>query len=216
MIFLVLLASVLIAVVAIFQYTEETRDYHTKRLERKEKSIKRHIDFVINETTYEVSTVKIPLIFKKEIYKIADVHNLQINIYDLEGSLLISSKAKLGTNQTQKCIETRILNQLLNTGEHRVVNKRQENNANFQSSYTYLNDSNFKPIGIVSLPYLENDDFLAKELWEFFERLGYAYIFMFLMAIGLAYLLSKYITKTLKTISDKINQTRLEKRNQKN
>ena len=215
MIFLVLLASILIALVAIFQYTEETQDYHTKRLERKERSIKRHIDFVINETTYEVSTPRIPLIFKEEIYKIADVHNLQINIYDLEGSLLISSKARLTPDKDQKCIETPILNQLLNSGEHRVVKKRQEDGANFQSSYTYLNDSNFKPIGIVSLPYLENDDFLAKELCEFFERLGYAYLFMFLMAIGLAYFLSKYITKTLKTISDKINQTRLEKRNQK-
>ena len=64
MIFLVLLASILIALVAIFQYREETQDYHTQRLERKEKSIKRHIEFVIRETTYEVSTEKIPLIFK--------------------------------------------------------------------------------------------------------------------------------------------------------
>ena len=35
------------------------------------------------------------------------------------------------------------------------------------------------------------------------------------MAVGLAYILSKYITKSLKTISDKINATRLERRNQK-
>lgn len=35
------------------------------------------------------------------------------------------------------------------------------------------------------------------------------------MAIVLAYFLSKYITKSLKTISDKMNETRLEKRNKK-
>jgi len=38
---------------------------------------------------------------------------------------------------------------------------------------------------------------------------------MMLIAIILALLLSKYITRTLKTISDKINETRLEKRNKK-
>ena len=215
MIFLVLLASILIALVVVFQYSEETKDYHTQRLERKERSIKRHIDFVISETTYEVSTPRIPLIFKKEIYKVAEVHNLQINIYDLEGSLLISSKAALPQDEAQKCIETPILNQLLNSGEHRVVQKRKENGESFQSSYTYLTDAHFKSIGIISLPYLENDDFLAKELYEFFERLGYAYLFMLLIAIGLAYFLSKYITKTLITISEKMKQTRLEKRNEK-
>jgi len=215
MIFLVLLASILIALVAIVQYQEETQEYHTQRLERKEKSIKRHIDFVINETTYEVTTEKIPLIFKEEIYKVADVHNLQINLYDLGGTLLISSKAALPQDETQTCITTNVINKLYNSSSRRVVEKRDENGESYQSSYTYLTDATFEPIGIINLPYLEKDDFLARELYEFLERLTYAYFFMFLIAIGLAYFLSKYITKTLKTISDKINQTRLEKRNQK-
>ncbi len=215
MVFLVLLASVLIALVAIFQYSEETQDYHTQRLDRKEKSIKRHIDFVIRETTYEVTTDKIPLIFKEEIHKVADVHNIQINLYDLEGSILKSSKAALPQDTVLTCISAEVLNKLLNTVNHRVVVEREEAGENFQSSYSYITDQNFKPLAIINLPYLENDDFLAKELYEFFERLGYAYVFMLFIAVVLAYFLSKYITKTLKTISDKINQTRLEKRNQK-
>ena len=215
MVFLVLLASILIGLVAIFQYSEETQDYHTQRLERKEKSIKRHLDFVIRETTYEVTTEKIPLIFKEEIHKVADVHNIQINLYDLEGSILKSSKAALPQDTVLTCISAEVLNRLVNTADHRVVVEREENGENFQSSYSYITDENFKDLAIINLPYLENDDFLAKELYEFFERLGYTYLFMLLIAVGLAYFLSKYITKTLKTISDKINQTRLEKRNEK-
>ncbi len=56
MILLVLIASVLIAAVTIYQYNEEAQDYHRDRLERKEDNIKRHIDFVIRETTWEVKT----------------------------------------------------------------------------------------------------------------------------------------------------------------
>jgi nitrogen fixation/metabolism regulation signal transduction histidine kinase len=89
------------------------------------------------------------------------------------------------------------------------------NGETFLSSYTYITDTKFKPLAILNIPYLENDNFLDKELNEFLRRLGYTYMVMLVIAIVLALLLSKYITKTLKTISDKIKETRLEKRNEK-
>ncbi len=215
MIFLVLLASILIALVAAYQYSEETQDYHKQRLDRKEKNIKRHLDFVIRETSFEVVPDNLPFIFKKEIYKIADIHGLKVNLYDLEGTLLISSKASLPQDTVENCINAEILNSLSNTLDHKFVQLREEKGENFRSSYTYITDHKFKPLAILNLPYLENDDFLSKELNEFFERLGYTYLLMLIIAIALAYFISKYITRTLKTISDKMNQTRLEKRNQK-
>lgn len=215
MIFLVLVASILITGVAVYQYKEETQDYHKQRLERKESAIQRHINFVIQETTFEVKTDKLPFIFKEEIYKIATTHDLPINIYDLGGQLLKSSIATLTQDSIQTCLNAEVLNALSNTVEHRFVEKRQVNGETYQSSFTYIKDQKSKPIAILNLPLLENDDFLAKELDEFLERITFAYLFMLLMAIGLAYVLSKYITKSLNTISDKINATRLEKRNQK-
>ncbi|WP_244462130.1 sensor histidine kinase [Wocania ichthyoenteri] len=226
MILLVLLASILIAAIAIYQYREETNDYHKQRLERKEQSVKTHINRVLNsrQNTWEVKTDNIPLIFKDEIANIAEIHRLQINLYDLDGSLLISSKANLQPNLKDKCIDTEILNSIGNSvqlnsisqiPEHRYIDYHKENGETFQSLYTYINDQKSKSLAILNIPYLENDDFLSKELDEFLERITYAYSFVLLMAIGVAFLLSKYITKSLKTISDKINATRLEKRNEK-
>ncbi|WP_231928758.1 PAS domain-containing sensor histidine kinase [Formosa sp. Hel1_31_208] len=215
MILLVLIASVLIAGVTIYQYNEEARDYHKERLERKEKAIISDINYVIKETTYPVETEKVPLIFKDEIYRIAEIHSLRINLYDMEGSLLITSKASFTSDSLYQCIDTDVLNAISNTAEHRYVIKNRKNGETFQSSYTFILDAKSKPLAILNLPYLENDDFLNKELNEFLERLGYAYVFMMLIAIVLALLLSKYITSTLKTIADKINETRLEKRNKK-
>ncbi len=217
MILLVILASILIAAVTIYQYREEAQDYHKKRLERKEENIKEHINFVLNgrENTWEEKTENIPLIFKEKIYEIAAIHKLQLNLYDLEGSLLKSSKASISIDSLNVCLDAEILNALSNTAERRFVEKRIENKVTFLSSYTYITNQKFKPIAILNLPYLENDEFLSKELYEFLNRLMYAYMFMLLIAIALAYFSSKYITKTLKTISDKINETRLEKRNQR-
>jgi len=217
MILLVVFASVLIAAVAIYQYSEEAKDYHEQRLERKEKNIRAHINFIIRgrENTYETKTENIPFIFKDKIYEIADIHSLQINLYDLEGSLLISSKAALVQDTIPKCLSAEILNALSESVERRYVEKRITNDKISQSSYTYLTDQKFKPLAILNLPYLEDDDFLSKELNEFLERLGYVYLLVLITGIIIAFLLSKYITKSLKTISDKMNATRLEKQNEK-
>lgn len=215
MILLILLASVLIAAVAIYQYSEETQDYHRQRLERKETNIKNHLGYVLDKTTYAVVTEKVPLIFKGEIQDVASIHGLQINLYDFEGSLLTSSKAALKPDKDEKCIDAEILNTLLNTVEHRFVEKRIQDDETFRYSYSYIIDNKSKPLAIIKLPYLENDEFLSKELNEFLERLGYTYLLMLLVAIALAYFLSKYITKSIQTISDKIQATRLEKRNEK-
>ncbi|WP_040280652.1 sensor histidine kinase [Psychroserpens damuponensis] len=215
MILLVLIASVLIAGVTIYQYNEEAIDYHKERLERKETAIISDLNYVIRETTYLVETEKVPLIFKEEIYRISEIHGLRINLYDMDGTLQITSKASFVNDSITKCIPTDILNEISNNAVHRFVVKNEKNGETFQSSYIYILDTKSKPLAILNLPYLENDDFLNKELNEFLERLAYAYVFMMLIAILLALLLSKYITRTLKTISDKINETRLDKRNKR-
>ena len=217
MIFLVLLASILISGLAIYQYKEQSQDYHKGRLERKEENIQSHIKQVLNsrQNTWEIKTENIPLIFKEEIYSIANIHKLQINFYDLEGNLLISSKAGLQNFAAEECLSAQVLNAITNTATHRYVDKHTENGETFQSSYTVILNQQSKALAILNLPYLEKDDFLTKELQEFLKRISVAFMFVLLMAIAIAFLLSKYITKSLKTISDKINTTRLEKRNQK-
>lgn len=215
MILLVLLASILIGAVTIHQYNEEAREYHENRLERKEAAIRRSIDLVIDQTSFSVIPEKLPFIFKDEIFNIASVHGLQVNLYDLEGQLLKSSKASLQRDITNECLSAEVLNELSSTAEHRYVIKNEKNGKVFQSSYSYITDEKFKNIAILNIPYLEEDDIFNRELNEFLTRIGYAYLIMILAAIVLAYFVSKYMTRSLKTISDKLNETRLEKRNKK-
>lgn len=215
MILLVLLASILIAAVTIYQYHEEAREYHADRLERKEAAIRRSINHVLDETSFEVITEKIPFIFKDEIFSIANIHGLQINLYDLDGQLLKSSEAKIQRDTLDQCLSAQVLNQITNTAEHRYVIKNETNGKVFQSSYSFVTDEKFKNIAILNVPYLQDDDIFDRELKEFLLRLSFAYLAMILAAIVLAYFISKYITRSLKTISDKMNEFRLEKRNKK-
>ena len=70
-------------------------------------------------------------------------------------------------------------------------------------------DPKFKRIGIIELQFTQDNSEIEKELREFISRLGLVYLLMFLIAIALAYFLSSYITRSIQTISDKMQQTRL-------
>lgn len=215
MLALVVLASILIAVVTVYQYREEAQDYHHDRLERKQESITREIEYVLEETTFPRETEYIPLIFKEEIYKIKRIHNLEIYLYDLEGSLLKRSKASFVKDTTKTCLPANVMNALRISADKSYVEEFEEKGQNYQSSYSYIVDETFKPLAILNLPYIEDDGFIKKELKESLTRLAVAYLFMLGIAIALAYFLSKYITKSLNTISQKIIDTRLDKRNKR-
>ena len=51
MIFLVVLASLLIAAITIYQYNEQAEDYHNVRLKRKEEAIKSAITYELDRDT---------------------------------------------------------------------------------------------------------------------------------------------------------------------
>ncbi len=217
MLLLVLGASILIVGVTVYQYKQEAESYHKERLERKEQAIMENIKFVLASTTYHVVTENIDEIFmeRRKIYEMAQVHEMQINIYDLEGRLLVKSNESFFKDTTDTQLDKAIVKELEASPGKRIQKKTEVNGDKFQSSYSYITDSKFKPLAILYLPYVQDDTLLNRDLKNFLVRMGEVYLFMLLLAIVMAYFLSRYITKSLKIISEKINQTRLDKRNQK-
>ncbi|MEZ4971616.1 MAG: ATP-binding protein [Flavobacteriaceae bacterium] len=215
MIFWVVIAFVLIASVTIYQYSEQNRDYHAERMERKEEQIKQSIDLALKKTTFPVTTENLGHIFRDEIYEIALVQNINFNIYDLEGQLIKSSRPKFEVDSISTCLDAEVLNKLSVAPTNRYVEKKSAAGYSYQASYSYINDKRFKHVGILNLPYFEDNSFNDKELKEILLRLTGAYLLLMLLAIGLAYFISKYITRSLQTISDRLNKTDLTKRNEK-
>ena len=218
MIILVLMASVLILGVTIYQYDEQTKDYNISRFGRKEANTKKDISYTLNKHNVGfVSSENIAEIFQKRIFEISDVQNLEISIYNLQGKPIITSTAAIKpfNNKSVAAIPATILKELENTVTHRVFKTKVAENNSFETSFTYLNDLKLKRIGILKLEFSQDNTEQEKELQEFMYRLTYVYLFMLIIAIALAYFLSSYITRSIKTISDKIHKTRLNKRNEK-
>lgn len=215
MILLVMISSVLIAGVTFYQYREQTKDYHEVRLGKKEEQVKQSVNFTLKQTTYPRTTEYLGLIFKDDIYQISDVLSAPFNIYDLDGQLIKSSRPKFEMETQSNCLDVEILNNLDSSPEKRYVERNSAAGDQYQASYTFINDQRFKPIGILNLPYYEDNSFYDDELREFLMRLGSVCLLLLLLAIGLAYFISKYITRSLQTVSDMMHQTDLTRRNEK-
>lgn len=217
MIFLTVISSILIASVSIIQFRNEAKDYHQERLERKETAIKENINYILKNTTYPLTTENIPLIFSErdKIHEISDIHALEINFYDLNGKLLKSSKSSFAIDDEPKSIPSHIVRLVLSSMDKRYVEVSEINGIKNLSSYSEIKDLQFKPLAILNLPYIEDDGYYERELRKFMIRFGQVYAFMLLLSGVLAYFLSSFITKSIKTISDKLTETQLNKKNEK-
>ncbi len=110
MIILVVIASVLIALITIYQYNEQADDYHKGRLERKESTIKTSIYIELQRrTTYPVEERYLRLIFKDKVYDVSEINQLDINVYDLNGKLQASSSSSFTKDSTNYDIPNDIL-----------------------------------------------------------------------------------------------------------
>lgn len=126
-----------------------------------------------------------------------------------------SSRASFLKDTSYAKLSTRILKYLEDSPTKSYIYSFEEDGQQYQSSFSYLTDASFKPLAILNLPYIEDDGFMTKELRENLKRASIVYGFMLFIAIGLAYILSKYITRSLQTVTEKITETRLNKRNKK-
>ncbi|NPA42991.1 MAG: HAMP domain-containing histidine kinase [Chlorobi bacterium] len=212
---ILVLSSVIIFITSIIQYREEAKDYNYKRLERKEKALRESINLVLRKTMFPVTTEYLPLIFKEEIHQLANVHNLNFEIYDLEGRLLVSSAGGFGKDTVMSLIPPKILDELAKTPDKKLKIEEKNVQGDFISAYSYITDAKYKPIGILHIPYRSKSDFYEYEIKEFLSRMAKVYIFLLLVAIAISFVVSKNLIKSLSVISDKLKETDIAKGNQK-
>ncbi len=218
MTFLILLTSILVVAVTIYQYKEQTDEYNRGRLHRKVASVKSSIDYWLkNGNTFIVSPKNIRYIFQDRIQEIAKIEKIDINIYDLEGCLTVSSKDNVeDSEQLPFQLPEKTLSKITNSEKHSFVKSFDDASMkNLQSWFSYIMDLKGSPLGIVNVQYIQDNTAQDKDLKEFLYRIMFIYAIMLFITITVAYLLSSYITKSIKAITQKIEQTRLNKRNEK-
>ena len=89
--------------------------------------------------------------------EIADIHNIEFELYSLDGKLIKSSTATTGV-PGNTFLDTTIVKYFKQPNPKRYV-ETDNNTTYFKSSYSLVTDFNNLPIGIIYIPYfLEKDD----------------------------------------------------------
>ncbi len=215
MVLLILISSILIGLVTVFQYNEQSEEYNAGRLVRKENAIINHLEVELNVISDSINDEEIRVLLKHKINDIAETHGVDVEIHGLDGSLIISSNYTIDKNRVSDVIVEEVLTILANDGAHRFVEKDEFNDKEYHASYSYLYNKSKKVIGILHIPYLENRADQENELREFLSRLALGFFLMFLIGMAFALFISRYITRSITTVSEKMNEMRLNKRNEK-
>ena len=207
---MILFTSVVIAILTFFHFEQTTKIYHENRLARKEKTIIETIDYAITDFDKEATTQNISELLGQKIFEFADINDIPINLYDLQGNLLLTSEAKISDNR--RTVPDLIIKKI-NPQNDRFEVKKTEDDNTFLTTYSLIYNLYQQPIGILSLPYKHDDSFLREELIALLER--FIGVVLVVMAIGalVSWWISKSITSRLNEIAAKLNSTQVVTKN---
>lgn len=214
MMLIIVLSFLVTGAISYVHYKKENEQYHRERLRRKEKTVLEAISYHLHDQPVRgQKTDSIVRLFSDKICELADINRMDINIFSLDGELLISSSPTLHEeNLLPRRIPNALLQQMSNE-QNRVLVQQQTDSVTFLSTYSKITNSKKEPIAVINLPYFDVNDYHREDLATFLWSLGQIYLILFLTAVLLAYLLSNYITHSLKEVGEKIKNTRLSENN---
>jgi len=207
MILMVAASSIILVTLTLIEYNDQSEYYHNDRLERKENQLILSLNYVIENSLFENSDI-IKNISDSKIDEISIIQNIEFKLYDLDGNLLKNSDFE----STADLVELKIPSYIIEKFKNKNINRFVENNVNvknYKAAYDILKDQNSKPIGILYIPYYEFDFLNDDKLNSILYSLGFVLLNIIIISTFFAYFLSRYITKPLFQISNRLKLTKL-------
>ena len=87
MILMVVISSILVAILTLIEYNNQSEYYHNERLERKENQLILSLNYVIQNSSFENASI-IKNISDIKIDEISAIQNIEFKLYDLQGNLI--------------------------------------------------------------------------------------------------------------------------------
>jgi two-component system nitrogen regulation sensor histidine kinase NtrY len=207
MILMVVISSIFVAIVTLIEYNNQSEYYHNERLERKENQLILSLNYVIQNSIFTNDNI-IKNISDSKIDEISNIQNIEFKLYVLNGDLIKNSDLDSNVD----LLELKIPNTIIDKFKSENINRYVENNIdnkNYKVAYDILKDQNKRPIGILYIPYYEFDVFNYDKLNSILYGLGLVLFNIIIISTLFAYLLSRYITKPLFQISNRLKSTKL-------
>ena len=214
MILLVFTATLLVLGSTYYQYRTESDQYNSYRRERKENQLKRQINYIVNK--YDLSDqYDLWEGYEKDFEEITKIHSVEYSIFTTGGRPLFYSYLPLDVISNNYSLEEDFAEMLVSTEEGKFTSENFTDVGKFQASYSVLKNDIGEKYAILFFPYFQDVSFAESELNVFLSTLYQIYFIMLVVAIVLAYFISRYVTRSIETIRLKIGQAGLLKKNEK-
>ncbi len=214
MILLVFTATLLILGSTYYQYRAESEQYNTYRQDRKETQLTKQINYLVNKHDLSFNYQAWDE-YQLDFDEITKIHDVEYSIFTPEGIALYYSYLPLEIISNNYSLDKDFSQMLISLEGGKITKENTTDVGKFQSSYTVLKDNFGKKYAILFFPYFQDVSFAESELNVFLTTLYQIYFIMLVVAIVLAYFISRYVTRSIETIRLKINQTGLLKKNEK-
>jgi len=202
-----------IGIFTYYNFKQQNQNYHDNRLQRKEAATLSSIAYFLEaQEPTEHNHESIYKLFEVKIFEIADIHNLDLVLYSLDGDLIISSNDEITKNDI---VPVKIGEDLLKelSEKSSSIKKSLTNlGVDYLHSYQHIKDPKEKPIAIINIPYFQLDEHYKRDHQSYLVALIPIYIPLFLGASLLALLLSRQITGPMGRLSETMRKAALMKR----
>ena len=210
----VVLGSLLfVAAGTIYYNIQEYRARHQYDLQEKMKSISEEIKNrlqPVNSITPELQQ----WLFR-ELYKLSNIFRTDINIYDVNGELLATSRPEIFAKG--------VISEQMNAEAFYELSERYELNyfqperigsLSYLSAYEPIINNSGDYLGYLNLPYFTREDDLKQSISTFIVAFINLYLILFLASVIVAVVLSDKITQPLSLIREKLRGIQLGKKSE--
>jgi hypothetical protein len=148
------------------------------------------------------------------LHKFSLVFFSDINLYDLEGTLLATSRPEIfNKGLISNKMNSLAFNYMSNYRKTLFIHNESIGEYNYLSAYLPFRNEENNLIAYLNLPYFAKQDELTNEISTYLVAFINIYVILIAFAIFIALIISNYITKPLQLIKDKISRLKLGRTN---
>ena len=152
---------------------------------------------------------------KKLVTEVADIHNVDVNVYDLRGNLQVSSQENIYEKGVlSKQMNPEALFHLSRLREVERVQQEHISNLSYLSIYAPVRSDEGKEYAYLNIPYFLSQIELNQEISNFLVTIINLNAFIFLIAGIIALFITNRITRSFSIIGEKMREVNLGKLNE--
>lgn len=152
---------------------------------------------------------------ERSINEISEIHNVDVNFYDVNGNLKVSTQPYVYAKQVlSSMMEPVAFYQLHYNHDIQFIQEETVGRFSYLSVYVPVRDESGEPYAYLNIPYLNTQNELNQEISNFLVTLINLNAFIFVIAGAIALLLTNRITNSFILIGSKMKDVNLGKANE--